>query len=217
MRRLRNLVGWEGLIPFAVYNRMAETTTKRAGRVLYAPDVAWWNDRSWLAPYSRYLPQPRILDRRFTLVQFARAARRLYGSTPECGVFAGVSSALIWRTLEGTYGPDAFHFGFDSFEGLPEPEPRDRRPDPATAASAGAREVFRRRWCPRDLVTSLETAQAMLAEFTFCRLGGLSFSRDAGPASWVGVLLWAHGEVGVGRPAPAPLLSAASLAQRERR
>ena len=47
--------------------------------------------------------------------------------------------------------------------------------------------------------------------------GGLSFSRDAGPASWVGVLLWAHGEVWVGRPAPAPLLSAASLAQRERR
>jgi hypothetical protein len=53
LRRLRNLVGWEGLIPFAVDNRMAESTTKRAGRVLYAPDVAWWNDRSWLAPYSR--------------------------------------------------------------------------------------------------------------------------------------------------------------------
>jgi O-methyltransferase len=170
LRRLRNLVGWERLTPFVIYNRIAETTTKRAGRVLYPAHVAWWNDRSWLVPYSRYLPQPRILDRRFTLVQFARAARRLHGSTAECGVFTGVSSALICKTLEGTYGPDAFHFGFDSFEGLSEPGPRDRRPDPATAASAGAREVFRGRWRPRDLATSLETAQATLAEFTFCRL-----------------------------------------------
>ncbi|MFN9434073.1 MAG: TylF/MycF/NovP-related O-methyltransferase [Planctomycetota bacterium] len=103
-------------------------------RFYYKPHVQWWLDRKWLEPFEACIsadatasqPATRILDRRFTLVKFAESIRSLEGSTAECGVFRGVGSALICQALSGTYTGDHTHWGFDSFEGLPEPEACDR-------------------------------------------------------------------------------------------
>jgi O-methyltransferase len=121
--------------------------------------VRWWDDPEWLKKYDRYvLPDSftgehhhRILDRRFTLQSFANSVKRLQGSTAECGVFKGVSSALICATLKGTYD-SAAHYGFDSFEGLPEPTANDAA------------------WQQGQLAVPHAAAQQHLAEFDFCRL-----------------------------------------------
>lgn len=108
-----------------------------AERFSYKHNVQWWIDRSWLKPYEACIqadatgtqPATRILDRRFTIVKFAESVRSIAGSTAECGVFRGVGSALICQALLGTYSTGETHWGFDSFEGLPEPEDRDRATD----------------------------------------------------------------------------------------
>jgi hypothetical protein len=133
--------------------------TASASRPAFNPKVRWWNSAEWLEKYDRFiLPDSftgehhhRILDRRFTLQSLANSVRHLPGSTAECGVFKGISSALICATLNGTYH-DASHFGFDSFEGLPE-----------CGANDGA-------WYKGQLATPLEATQKHLAEFDFCRL-----------------------------------------------
>jgi hypothetical protein len=125
----------------------------------FNPKVRWWNDPEWLAKYDRYvLPDAftgehhhRILDRRFTLQSFAAAVKHLPGSTAECGVFKGIGSALICATLAGSYGP-SLHYGFDSFEGLPEPDVNDAA------------------WKQGQLATPYAATQRHLAEFDFCRL-----------------------------------------------
>jgi len=127
----------------------------------FNPKVCWWKNADWLAKFDRHI-QPdgfggrfhphRILDRRFTLTQFARTARSLRGSTAECGVFKGIGSALICETLRGTYHESERHFGFDSFEGLPE-----------TGANDG-------QWKRGDLADPVTTAQEHLAEFPFVQL-----------------------------------------------
>jgi hypothetical protein len=126
----------------------------------FNPKVQWWNNQQWLARYERHilpdgfkgLHPHRILDRRFTLAELAKAARSLNGSTAECGVFKGVSSALICETLRETYGERDRHFAFDSFEGLPETGPNDAH------------------WKQGDLYEPLTTAQRHLAEFPFVSL-----------------------------------------------
>jgi hypothetical protein len=127
----------------------------------FNPKVRWWSDGDWLARFDRHI-QPdsfdglyhphRILDRRFTLAQFASSVRGLSGSTAECGVFKGIGSALICESLRGTYGDDQLHFGFDSFEGLPETGPNDAR------------------WNRGDLNEPMAGAERHLAEFPFVRL-----------------------------------------------
>ncbi len=117
-------------------NQMAEQLAAWSNRVLYKGHLIWPNDWTWLQPYEKYLgpdaanglPKTRVIDRRFTLIQLARTVRNLRGSTAECGVLGGVGSAMICKTLEGTYQGDERHWGFDSFEGLPEPEKIDIGP-----------------------------------------------------------------------------------------
>jgi O-methyltransferase len=94
----------------------------------------------------------RILERRFTLQQLAASVRHLPGATAECGVFKGVTSALICATLRGTYRDGALHYGFDSFEGLPEPGPNDLN------------------WAQGQLATPEDMTRQHLAEFDECRL-----------------------------------------------
>jgi hypothetical protein len=125
----------------------------------FNPKVSWWDNAQWLEKYDRYvLPDAftgehhhRILDRRFTLQSFASSIKHLPGSTAECGVFKGVSSAMICATLAGTYR-QAAHYGFDSFAGLPEPNANDAA------------------WKRGQLATPYTVAQQHLAEFDFCRL-----------------------------------------------
>jgi O-methyltransferase len=126
----------------------------------FNPKVQWWNNQEWLARYERHISPDgfnglhphRILDRRFTITQLAKSARSLQGSTAECGVFKGVSSALICETLQDTYRECHQHFGFDSFQGLPQTGSNDSN------------------WRRGDLHEPLETSQRQLAEFPFVRL-----------------------------------------------
>lgn len=126
----------------------------------YNRRTRWWNNGEWFARFDRFLlpdaftgeHHHRILDRRFTLQQLAESVRELEGSTAECGVFKGVSSALICATLQGAYRNGALHYGFDSFEGLPAPGLDDAD------------------WKKGQLTTSFEATRQHLAEFDVCRL-----------------------------------------------
>lgn len=126
----------------------------------FNPKVQWWTNKEWLAEFDKYIAvdethsqdHHRILDRRFTFQVFAKTVRHIQGSTAECGVFKGTSSALTCATLQGTYGGE-FHYGFDSFCGLPEPGVND-----------GA-------WRKGQLAMPFERASEHLNEFaSFCTL-----------------------------------------------
>jgi hypothetical protein len=145
-------------------NYLAEQFAVWSGRVLYKGHLIWPNDWTWLAPYEKYLypdaagaqSKTRVIDRRFTLIQLARAVRHLPGSTAECGVLGGVGSAMICKTLAGSYQDDQRHWGFDSFEGLPEPETVD---------------ISKHSWQKKgSLAISPEVALNNLADFEFCTL-----------------------------------------------
>ncbi len=147
-------------------NRVIEKVCRWGGRFLYGTRMLWLNDMRWLEPYEKYLeadrlpdkPKTRILDRRFVLIKFAESVRRLDGSSAECGVREGVGSALICKALEGTYREGSRHYGFDSFEGLPEPSARD-------AMASGVNN-----WRKGGLSRQLEDAQRYLADFPTCTL-----------------------------------------------
>ncbi len=145
-------------------NQMVEQLANWSGRVLYKGHLIWPNDWSWLTPYEKYLapdaagglPKTRVIDRRFTLIQLARNVAKLQGSTAECGVLGGVGSAMICKTLEGTYQGEQRHWGFDSFEGLPEPEQVD---------------LSKHSWQKKgSLAISPQVALNNLADFEFCTL-----------------------------------------------
>lgn len=100
-------------------------------RFYYKREVGWCNDLAWTDEFQPYLNHDgrrgrRILDRRFTLVQMARAVHSLRGCTAECGVARGVGSAVICTTLKGTYQDGERHLGFDSFDGVAAPTEEDR-------------------------------------------------------------------------------------------
>ncbi|HZZ74233.1 MAG TPA: TylF/MycF/NovP-related O-methyltransferase [Pirellulales bacterium] len=147
-----------------VRNQLTEKLAHWAGRFLYKGHLTWTRDWNWLKPYEKHLHpdaargqlKTRIIDRRFTLAQFAKSVRLLRGSTAECGVLGGVGSAMICRTLEHTYRDDETHYGFDSFEGLSEPVAVDRSPHA---------------WQQKgSLAISPQVAQENLADFAFCTL-----------------------------------------------
>ena len=128
----------------------------------FNPKVRWWNEDSWISRFKRHIERDarpdkgfdwrRLMDRRFTLQQFAQSSASLRGSTAECGVYTGVTSAIICESLKHTYNADEFHYGFDSFAGLPAPGPND-----------GA-------WKEGHLASPLEVAARHVAEFKFCKL-----------------------------------------------
>jgi O-methyltransferase len=145
-------------------DQLVEQLAAWSGRFLYKGHLIWPNDWSWLKPYEKYLspdaanglPKTRIIDRRFTLIQLARTVSELRGSTAECGVLGGVGSAMICKTLEATYQNNERHWGFDSFEGLPEPEKIDISPQS---------------WQKKgSLAISPQVAMKNLGDFDFCTL-----------------------------------------------
>lgn len=135
-------------------------------RFRYHERVAWWSDQTWVAPYRRFLqydgvrghPMTRILDRRFQLLNLAQSVSHLTGCTAECGVYRGVGSGIICQALRETYAADTWHFGFDSFEGLPEPDESDRMAN------------GRHHWSRVKLASDFATVRDLLAEFPFARV-----------------------------------------------
>jgi len=60
-------------------------------------------------------------ERGYTLISFARYAKNLPGDFAECGVYQGGSALWLCRALEDTHKT---LYLFDSFQGLPKPDPR---------------------------------------------------------------------------------------------
>ena len=136
-----------------VYAWMCEFGAHRAGRFLYKPHLFWWHRRRWLDPFKEAVTEDRILDRRFTLIQFSQLARRLNGHTAECGVYQAVGSFICCKALEGTYQDGACHWAVDSFQGMSAPVAED-----------GAA------WNAGDLSSPIEVTRARLARFPFARV-----------------------------------------------
>jgi hypothetical protein len=132
-------------------------------RFRYKRGIRWWEERRWTEKYAKYLRidgrgGTRILDRRFHLLQFARAVRGLSGCTAECGVNRGVGSALICAELQDTVSADDCHFAFDSFEGVSAPSDVDRM------------DNGRHHWCQGKGRWPVERTRDLLADFPNCRV-----------------------------------------------
>lgn len=132
-------------------------------RFHYKGEVAWCHDLSWVEEFQPYIGLDgrggrRILDRRFMVVQMARAVADLRGSSAECGVSRGIGSSLICKVLGDTYRDDELHIGFDSFEGVAEPTEADRM--------ANGRHF----WFRGKLNRCRETAYQLLRDFDRCQL-----------------------------------------------
>jgi len=161
---VRKITRWSSVSQHA----SIDTIAHQQQRFLYSPRAKWAVDRAWMEPYRDILmhdaipaagqDETRILDRRFTIVEAARSVRSLEGSTAECGVYRGVGSGLMCAVLDGTYAQGSYHFGFDSFEGLPAPTGEDHDSDGKTV------------WAEGGLTMPEEYAAAVLANFDFCRL-----------------------------------------------
>jgi len=138
----------------------------KSDRFGYPAKAKWWLDQTWTQPYLRFLqrdaidghPPTRILDRRFQLAQLAGAVAGLRGSTAECGVFRGVGSGMICQTLANSYQSGEYHLGFDSWDGVSQPEEADRMADGEHG------------WQRGQLRTPLSATQDLLSVFPFCKL-----------------------------------------------
>lgn len=64
-------------------------------------------------------------DRRWNLYQLLRLVEDIPGDTAECGVYQGSSSYLICKFNSQSRKFTRYHYMFDSFEGLSEPEQED--------------------------------------------------------------------------------------------
>jgi O-methyltransferase len=108
------------------------------------PGKRWFSDEEFLRDYDRLIhDHRRSAERKYFLRSLLSLADGLTGDTAECGVMNGASSWFICEHFEGS---GKTHHGFDSFEGLPEPEQVDgdywRRGD-ASAAEETARANLR--------------------------------------------------------------------------
>lgn len=81
-------------------------------------------DRQFLAFYESIIEGNNwhSLDRKYTLNELLKLVAHLDGDMVECGCYKGASAHMMCRAVQGT---EALVHLFDSFAGLPRPEPRD--------------------------------------------------------------------------------------------
>ncbi len=140
--------------------RLAKALTYRLGFRVLNPNVNWY---SQLQPLSAQWTQitrsnrDYLGERHYIVYSMAKSAANLPGDTAECGVYRGASSFMICMANKGK--PNYEHHGFDSFEGLSQPEAVDIPSDNQAYT-----------WKERDLVSSLDIAARHLSRFPFVRL-----------------------------------------------
>jgi hypothetical protein len=118
------------------------------GFVLGDDGKSWFDDKEFLEDFDRVCPggNRSSAERKFFLRSLLPLLDEVPGDTAECGVWTGGSSWFICKHFEGT---GRTHHGFDSFDGLSEPDERD-----------GAY------WRPGDLSTSEAAARRTLQDFS---------------------------------------------------
>jgi O-methyltransferase len=128
----------------------------KAGLEMYRLPLSWPHD-----PQFRQLSQtwgeiPGLPnDRRFFLLDAAKAARNVPGDTAECGARHGTSSFFI---LNGLNDPSKEHHIFDSFEGISEPSKEDQPNENEQSV-----------WKMGDLMADERATRNNLAAFPNCR------------------------------------------------
>jgi hypothetical protein len=103
--------------------RRARSLARRGDTREPAPDPmkVWLEDRALFDEMRRFDPTGLSMDRKFFLRELLKLVDHLDGDTAEAGVYEGGSSWLICQAR----GRRSTHWGFDSFEGLSAPSPRD--------------------------------------------------------------------------------------------
>lgn len=90
---------------------------------LYNKNLAWLHDEEFFKVWSLFpYGGQSIHERKFNFFNIAKSIRNVPGDLAECGVFHGGSSHLM---LAATSETDKHLYGFDSFEGLSEPNEID--------------------------------------------------------------------------------------------
>ena len=104
-------------------HRVLQGLAVRSGLRLYNRNLTWLEDAEYLRAWQTF-PQTdnTIHERKFNLFQIARGLANVPGDLAECGVFHGGSSYLM---LTATQQTNKHLYGFDSFEGLSEPQRED--------------------------------------------------------------------------------------------
>jgi hypothetical protein len=132
--RHRLLVGLGVILGFRVYNK----------------NLDWPDDEEFLEIWRSFPGSGKLIhERKFILHSIAKSVQNVPGEIVECGVFKGGGSFVI---LSGT--KEKRLFGFDSFEGLSEPDVIDR---------PSSKKVFR--WAKNDMGVPIGVAEANLSAF----------------------------------------------------
>lgn len=92
---------------------------------LYNKNLRWHKKNTEYFKIWRKFPEADndVHERRFNLYFLAKGINSIEGNTAECGVWKGAGSYLILSAMKNY---NKKHFIFDSFEGLSEPNKKDR-------------------------------------------------------------------------------------------
>ncbi len=88
---------------------------------MYNKNLLWLNDPEFKHVWQNYKSgRARVHERKFNLYYIAKSLQHIPGDIVECGVFDGSSGHIMLAAL-----PDRHYHGFDSFDGLSEPDGAD--------------------------------------------------------------------------------------------
>lgn len=90
--------------------------------VMTAPEKAWFYDEAFFRDFYTFESHDQTADRKYMLRQLLALVDPVPGDTAECGVYVGASS---WFICEHFRSSGRAHHGFDSWEGLPQPDAID--------------------------------------------------------------------------------------------
>lgn len=124
----------------------------RWGLRTYNKNLAWFHDEEFKTAWAEFPDSTDYIhERKITLFSIAKALRNIDGDIAECGVFKAGSSFLMLSASQGT---NKHLHGFDSFEGLSEPDDRDKVSNDHSF-----------KWQKNDMAVGEEIAHRNLAKF----------------------------------------------------
>ncbi|MBA4032797.1 MAG: methyltransferase [Planctomyces sp.] len=170
---LKDLYRWARYPEFRVRNRVAramkrcssDTDRLRLAEFLVGrqfPELfygdgpkLWCRDAAFRDWYLRCVEpiNMRSMERKWFIRELLKLVAHVPGDTAECGVYEGATSQLICEGTQRNCGKT--HFGFDSFEGLSQPESSDGS-----------------HWSTGDLTAPQELATALLQPYRATLLKG---------------------------------------------
>ncbi len=119
LRAVLHLASGDAQNRYEARHEILSALARKWGFRLYNRNLAWFWDKDFMAAWGQFPEATKIIhERKFNLFNMARSLRHVPGDLAECGVFRGSSSFLMLSASEGT---GKYLYGFDSFEGLSQP------------------------------------------------------------------------------------------------